>query len=116
MKARRKFTGEYKAKVVLEMAPKRATLLSGERSVADIVHKEGIPKGTFGKDTLLHEWRSEFIRNAPQVFGALQAQAEQEQSNRAAELEQMIGRLTMAQPLAQPLAPRWPLGGPLRVA
>jgi transposase len=82
MKARRKFTGEYKAKVVLEM-------LSGERSVADIARKEGI------KDTLLHEWRAEFIRNAPQVFGAPQAQAEQEQSSRVAELEQVIGRLTI---------------------
>ena len=51
MKPRRKFTGEYKAKLVLEM-------LSGQRSVADIARKEG------SKDTLLHEWRSEFIRNA----------------------------------------------------
>lgn len=82
MKPRRKFTGEYKAKLVLEM-------LSGQRSMADIARKEGI------KDTLLHEWRSEFIRNAAQVFGAPQAQAEQEQGNRVAELEQVIGRLTI---------------------
>ena len=82
MKPRRKFTGEYKAKLVLEM-------LSGQRSVADIARKEG------SKDTLLHEWRSEFIRNAPQVFGASQAQAEQERINQVAELEQVIGRLTI---------------------
>ena len=84
MKPRRKFTGEYKAKLVLEM-------LSGVQSVGNIARKEGI------KDTLLHEWRAEFIRNAPQVFGigAPAAQAEQEQSNRVAELEQMIGRLTI---------------------
>lgn len=84
MKSRRKFTGEYKAKLVLEM-------LSGVRSVADIARKEGI------KDTLLHEWRAEFIRNAPSVFGvgASQAQAEQEQANRVVELEQVIGRLTI---------------------
>lgn len=84
MKGRRKFTGEYKAKLVLEM-------LSGQRSVADIARKEGI------KDSLLHEWRAEFIRNAPHVFGvgAPADQAEHEQSNRVTELEQVIGRLTI---------------------
>ena len=82
MKARRKFTGEYKAKLVLEM-------LSGQRSVAEIARKEGI------KDTLLHSWRTEFIRNAPQLFGMPQAQAEQVQSQQVAALEQVIGRLTV---------------------
>ena len=82
MKQRRKFTGEYKAKIVLEM-------LSGQRSVADISRKEGI------KDTLLHEWRSEFVRNAPSLFIAPQAQAEQAQAEQVSELEQVIGRLTI---------------------
>ena len=82
MKARRKFTGEYKAKLVLEM-------LSGQRSVAEIARKEGI------KDTLLHGWRTEFIRNAPQLFGLSQVQAEQAQGQQVAELEQVIGRLTI---------------------
>lgn len=93
MKPRRKFTGEYKAKLVLEM-------LSGQRSVGDIARKEGI------KDTLLHEWRAEFIRNAPHVFGAPAAQAEQEQSNRVAELEQVIGRLTIENEVLKK-ASRW---------
>jgi transposase len=93
MKPRRKFTGEYKAKLVLEM-------LSGQRSVADIARKEGI------KDRLLHEWRGEFIRNAPQVFGAPAAQAEQEQSNRVTELEQVIGRLTVENEVLKK-ASRW---------
>ena len=82
MKPRRKFTGEYKAKLVLE-------LLSGQRSVADISRKEGI------KDTLLHEWRAEFIRNAPTLFSAPQAQADQAQAQKVSELEQVIGRLTI---------------------
>lgn len=93
MKPRRKFTGEYKAKLVLEM-------LSGQRSVADIARKEGI------KDTLLHEWRSEFIRNAPHAFGVTAVQAEQEQSNRVAELEQVIGRLTIENEVLKK-ASRW---------
>jgi len=82
MKPRRKFTGEYKAKLVLEM-------LSGQRSVAEIARKEGI------KDTLLHVWRTEFIRNAPQLFGLSQVQTEQVQHQQVAELEQVIGRLTI---------------------
>ena len=79
-------------------------LLSGQRSVADMAprratfsRKEGI------KDTLLHEWRSEFIRNAPMLFSAPQAQADQMQAQKVSELEQVkvarwgaIGRLTMA--------------------
>jgi transposase len=93
MKPRRKFTGEYKAKLVLEM-------LSGQRSAADIARKEGI------KDTLLHEWRAEFIRNAPQVFGVSAAQAEHEQSNKVSELEQVIGRLTIENEVLKK-ASRW---------
>ena len=62
------------------MAPRRATFS----------RKEGI------KDTLLHEWRSEFVRNAPTLFSAPQAQAEQAQAQQVSELEQVIGRLTMA--------------------
>ena len=93
MKARRKFTGEYKAKLVLEM-------ISGQRSAAEIARKEGI------KDTLLHEWRAELIRNAPQVFGMGQAQEEQERVNQVSELEQVIGRLTIENEVLKK-ASRW---------
>ena len=90
MKPRRKFTGEYKTKHPLKGVFLVLEMLSGQRSVGDISRKEGI------KDTLLHEWRSEFIRNAPGVFSTPQAQAEQAQVQKVAELEQVIGRLTMA--------------------
>lgn len=93
MKARRKFTGEYKAKLVLEM-------ISGQRSAAEIARKEGI------KDTLLHEWRAELIRNAPQAFGMGSAQAEQERVNQVSELEQVIGRLTIENEVLKK-ASRW---------
>ena len=96
MKSRRKFTGEYKAKIVLEM-------LSGQRGVGDIARKESI------KDTLLHEWRAEFIRNAPSVFSAPQAQVEQAQVQQVAELEQVIGRLTIENE-ALKKASRWLTG------
>ena len=80
MKARRKFTPEYKAKLVLEM-------VSGQRSPAEIARKEGI------KDALLYEWRAEFIRNAPQIFSTPNSDCNQ--TDKLAELEQVIGRLTI---------------------
>jgi transposase-like protein len=82
MKTRRKFTPEYKAKLVLEM-------VSGQRSPAEIARKEGI------KDALLYEWRAEFIRSAPMIFSDSAAKDDSKQADKIAELEQVIGRLTI---------------------
>ena len=51
MGKRRKFSAEYKARLVLE-------LLCGQRSAADIACKEHI------KDALLYEWQSQFRARA----------------------------------------------------
>lgn len=91
MKARRKFTPEYKAKLVLEM-------VSGQRSPSEIARKEGI------KDALLYEWRAEFIRNAPMIFSEPKSNAEQ--GDKTAELEQVIGRLTIENEVLKK-ASRW---------
>ena len=89
--ARRKFSPEQKAQLVLE-------ILTGKRSVAEIARKERI------KDGMLYEWRAAFLRNAPQVFTA--AAPDREHEERVAELEQVIGRLTVENEMLKK-ASRW---------
>ena len=80
MATRRKFTAENKAKYVLE-------IISGEKSLAQASREYGI------KDTLLSRWKQEFLTKASQVFE--QPKEVQEKEARIAELERMVGRLTM---------------------
>ena len=80
MRARRSFTAEFKAKVVLE-------LISGEKGLAQASREYGI------KDTVLSRWKQEFLVKAVQVFE--QPKEVQEKEVRIAELERMVGKLTM---------------------
>jgi transposase-like protein len=79
-KKRRKFDAEFKTRVVLE-------LLSGKKSVAEASREYNI------KDTVLSRWKQEFLSKATQVFE--QPQDLQEKAARIAELERMVGKLTM---------------------
>jgi transposase len=80
MTTRRSFTAEYKVKVVLE-------LISGEKGLAQASREYDI------KDTVLSRWKQEFLANASQLFE--QPKAVQEKEERIAELERMVGKLTM---------------------
>ena len=80
MTTRRSFTAEYKAKVVLD-------LISGAKSLAQASREYGI------KDTVLSRWKQEFLANASQLFE--QPKEVQEKEERIAELERMVGKLTM---------------------
>jgi len=80
MSARRSFTAEFKVKVVLE-------LIAGAKSLAQASREYGI------KDTVLSRWKQEFLANATQLFE--QPKEVQEKEERIAELERMVGRLTM---------------------
>lgn len=80
MRARRNFNAEFKAKIVLE-------LISGEKSLAQASREYGI------KDTVLSRWKQEFLAKAVQVFE--QPKEVQEKEIRIAELERMVGKLTM---------------------
>ena len=91
MAKRRQFSPEYKARLVLE-------LISGQRSAAEIARKEHI------KDSLLYEWRAQFLEHAPELFTSARADHEQEQ--RIAELEQLIGQLTIENQILKK-ASRW---------
>jgi len=79
-KRRRSFSAEFKAKVVLE-------LISGEKGLMEASREYGI------KDTLLSRWKQEFVSHAAELFEP--AGEVQERDRKIAELERMIGRLTM---------------------
>lgn len=91
MSKRRQFSPEYKARLVLE-------LISGQRSAAEITRKEHI------KDTMLYEWRAQFLEHAPELFSSTRADHEQEQH--IAELEHIIGQLTIENQVLKK-ASRW---------
>ena len=77
---RRKFSAEFKTKVVLE-------LIGGKKSLAEAGREYQI------KDTVLSRWKQEFLERATEIFE--QPQDDQEKDARIAELERMVGRLTM---------------------
>jgi transposase-like protein len=81
MVERRKYSPEFKARVVLE-------LLTGQKGLMQASREYGI------KDTLLSRWKQEFLERAPEVFDRSQPDKSQETA-RIAELERMVGRLTM---------------------
>lgn len=78
---RRKFTPQFKAKVVLE-------LLSGAKTPAQVCREYGI------RDSLLYKWRREFLERASMVFEEKGSPVGEHEA-RIAELERMVGRLTM---------------------
>ena len=78
----RSFSAEFKAQVVL-------AYLTGQKARVEILREHQLNDGTFGR------WIQQFRERAPQLFsrGGDAEIAQREQ--RIAELERMIGRLTM---------------------
>jgi transposase-like protein len=86
MVTRRKFTPEFKARVVLEM-------LTEQKSAAQASREYGI------KDSVLSRWKQEFIERSPMLFE--QNAASDDRDQRIAELERMVGRMTMELEMAK---------------
>jgi transposase len=86
MVVHRKFSPELKARVVLE-------LISGATSLAEACRQYNL------KPQAVSRWKTEFLEKAPQLFQARE-QSSQEQT-RIAELERMIGRLTLELEIAK---------------
>ena len=78
----RRFSPEFGGQVVLE-------LVRGERSAVEICRAHQL------KDSLLYRWKQEFLERASQVFGARDQSELARQQQRIAELERMVGCLTM---------------------
>ena len=86
MTQRRRFTGEFKAQVVLD-------LVSGAKSATELCRQHQL------SPQLLSQWKSEFLERAPQLFE--QDQARSAEQERIAELERLVGRLTMQVEIAK---------------
>jgi transposase-like protein len=80
MSKRRTFTPEFKARVVLEE-------LSGMKDRAEICREYQLRPQVFAR------WREEFLERAPEIFATEPSRGDEQA--RIAELERMIGRLTM---------------------
>ncbi len=86
MRVRRKFDPEFKARVVLE-------LISGQKGLMAASREYRI------KDSVLSRWKQEFLEKAAQLFEP--PIVDDHKDERIAELEQMVGRLTMQLEMAK---------------
>jgi transposase len=80
MAKRRAFTPEFKARVVLEE-------LTGVKDKAEICREYRL------RPQVLSRWREEFVERAPEIFATAPSRGDEQE--RIAELERMVGRLTM---------------------
>ena len=83
---RRQYTAEFKAKVILQ-------LLSGEKTSDELCRTHKLNSG------LLSRWRKEFLEQAASVFERGDGSHEDEQ--RIAELERLVGQLTLQLEIAK---------------
>lgn len=76
----RSFTAQFKAQVVLEV-------ISGVKSSAEVCRLYQIHPNVFNR------WKATFIEQAPSIFN--QEETRSAEQERVAELERVLGRLTM---------------------
>jgi transposase len=81
MTHRRQFTAEFKAQVVLE-------LLSGAKSSVELCREHQIAS------SVLADWKAHFLARAESFFKSPD-QHDQQDTTRLAELERLVGRLTL---------------------
>lgn len=87
MPKRKHYTAEFKTRVVLE-------LLTAQKGLMQASREYGI------KDTVLSRWKQEFLERAPQLFNGEQ-RGDHAAELRIAELERMVGKLTLELDLAK---------------
>src|SRR5215813_8588709 len=89
MRQRRHFTAEFKARVVLQV-------LSGQKRAAEVCREYQL------KPDLLSRWKADFVAQAANVFQDDERTQRAEQ--RIAELERLVGRLTLELEVAKKAA------------
>jgi transposase-like protein len=87
---RRQFSAEFKANVVLEV-------VSGAKTAAEICREHRLKPDLFSK------WKSQFLREASKIFQSPEP-ADPAQA-RIAELERLVGRLTLEVEAAKKASP-----------
>jgi transposase len=85
-KPHRTYTPEFKVRVVME-------LITGKKSLSQASREYGI------KDSVLARWRQEFQERATQIFE--QPGNKDAQTERIAELERLLGRMTVQVEIAK---------------
>lgn len=80
----RQFSAQFKFETVMEV-------LRGEKPTAQVCRERDIT------DSLVYKWKQEFLDKAPGLFESKQAASStrDEQAERIAELERLVGQLTM---------------------
>ncbi len=86
MSKRRKFRPEFKSQIVLQ-------LLSGEQSMAELCRGHQLTSQT------INTWKQQLVAAAPQAFE--QGGDSSGEQERIAELERMVGKLTMELEIAK---------------
>ena len=82
MATRRRFTAQFKAEVVIEA-------LTGQSSQAELCRKHNISQDQLSK------WKHQLVDNAATLFESTNKQSN-DPSEQIAQLEQLVGRLTIA--------------------
>lgn len=86
MRTRRKFTAEFKSGVVLQV-------LTGERTVAEMCREHDLTA------QMVSDWKAQFLAGAAQIFE--NGSSSSEEAARIADLERMVGKLTMQLEIAK---------------
>jgi transposase len=89
MRQRRQFGAEFKARVVLEV-------VSGQKTAAEVGREHQL------KPELLSHWKAEFVTHAASVFAG--DERTQQAERRIAELERLVGRLSLELEVAKKAA------------
>jgi transposase len=92
----RNYSSEFKAKVVLEV-------VSGQRTVSEASRAHKV------HSSVINRWRNEFLQQAHQAFGG--TGMGEDSAAKIAELERMIGQLTMELSVAKKASALWSLNG-----
>ena len=82
MAKRRRFTPEFKAEVVFEV-------LSGESSQAELCQRHNL------NENQLSQWKQQVVENVASLFSSTDKHSK-EATERIAQFEQLVGRLTLA--------------------
>jgi len=80
MANRRTFRPDFKAQIVLEE-------IAGRRSAAELCREHRLSPQLFSA------WKADFLKRAPGLFASQQNRSDEQE--RIAELERLVGRLTM---------------------
>ena len=92
MNQRRRFTPQFKSRVVLE-------ILTKLKSMAQVCREYDL------KEQVVTRWKAEFLERAPTLFAS--DQQRDDAQARIAELERLVGRLTMELEIAKKASQLW---------